>query len=435
MTTATVADVSRRTVDPSLLMSSITREAMHVAPTADGAAIDVVHADGLTLACGTGISAQCVGMTLPLRPSIPGLAAEQRRSVVCDDAPDDARAARHLRRSFGMVSLLCTPLIHDGRLLGILELCSRNRAAFTTQDTLTLSDLAGSVQGVLSTAVDISPGAGPTAETRGEQTSALIADWLNPQRAVDLSAAQRIDTTISRQAFEIYGQPIVDVSSGQAVAIEALTRFRDSTSHDPARWFDDAGRVGRGPALEIAIARRALEMYRDASLRPALAINVSAETAAAPGLRAILEQADPHDIILELTEHAPVDDYANARRQLEPLRERGIKLAIDDTGAGFSCLQHIVNLQPDLIKLDRQLISGIDSDAARQHLTDALVTFADRTGAAVVAEGIETNAELQMVRSLGVAYAQGYLTGRPTALQSLSPALSRRCHERGSRPR
>jgi EAL domain len=126
------------------------------------------------------------------------------------------------------------------------------------------------------------------------------------------------------------------------------------------------------------------------------------------------------DVILELTEHTLVDDYPAPIAALYELRRRGTRLSIDDTGSGYSSLVHILKLAPDFIKRDRDLVSGIDVDPVRRALAASLVTFAADTGAQIVAEGVETKDEVEVVRRLGVRYAQGYYLGHPSALDALA---------------
>ena len=129
---------------------------------------------------------------------------------------------------------------------------------------------------------------------------------------------------------------------------------------------------------------------------------------------------------MELTEQVRVDDYPLLSHTLEQLRSLGVRLAIDDTGAGFASLAHILKLAPDLIKLDRELTSGIDQDPVRSALGAALVSFASSTGAEIIAEGIETAGELNVLRKLGIRYGQGFLLCRPTTIDSIPSRLSRR---------
>lgn len=113
--------------------------------------------------------------------------------------------------------------------------------------------------------------------------------------------------------------------------------------------------------------------------------------------------------MLEVTEHTSVDDYAQIVAALKPLRDAGQKLAVDDAGAGYASFRHILRLQPDVIKLDISLIRQIDCYTGCRALAAALIRFADETASKIVAEGVETDAELQALRKLEVSSAQGYL--------------------------
>jgi len=146
-------------------------------------------------------------------------------------------------------------------------------------------------------------------------------------------------------------------------------------------------------------------------------------------LRDLLERADPSRIVVEVTEHAPVADYDELREALSGLRERGVRLAIDDAGAGFASLRHIIRLDPDLIKLDITLTRQIETDPVRQALAVALVSFAEQIGATVVAEGVESELELEALRRAGIRHAQGFLLGRPGPLAEVG---SGRCLEASS---
>jgi EAL domain-containing protein (putative c-di-GMP-specific phosphodiesterase class I) len=147
-----------------------------------------------------------------------------------------------------------------------------------------------------------------------------------------------------------------------------------------------------------------------------VAVNLSPETLLWPGLPdALWEAPIPLSrIVVEVTEHVPVEDYEALDGALRPLRDGGLRIAVDDAGAGYATFRHILRLTPDLIKLDRSLISGIDGDPARRALAGAVVAFAREVRGVVVAEGIERSADLAVVRRLGVDAAQGYLFSRPS---------------------
>jgi EAL domain-containing protein (putative c-di-GMP-specific phosphodiesterase class I) len=134
----------------------------------------------------------------------------------------------------------------------------------------------------------------------------------------------------------------------------------------------------------------------------------------------LIASHDPTRVILELTEHDVVDRYEPLVDTLWGLRRSGVRLSVDDAGAGFASLRHIMKLAPDFIKLDRELVSGIDLDPVRRALTRALLDFAGDTGAQVIAEGVETADELTVIRDFGVPLAQGYHLARPAPINELA---------------
>jgi EAL domain-containing protein (putative c-di-GMP-specific phosphodiesterase class I) len=186
-----------------------------------------------------------------------------------------------------------------------------------------------------------------------------------------------------------------------------------------------------GLELELSAVRRAFSKLRLISPETFLAVNVSPETLCSSALQAALDDVPCDRVVLEVTEHARVDDYAELEEVRRRLHDRGVRLAVDDTGAGISSLQHVIKLRPDVIKLDRSMIANLESDRVRRALTAALVELATGIEAVVVAEGVETPAELTALKQLKVPYGQGYLLGRPapipeqTARQSSPPRRKR----------
>jgi EAL domain-containing protein (putative c-di-GMP-specific phosphodiesterase class I) len=117
--------------------------------------------------------------------------------------------------------------------------------------------------------------------------------------------------------------------------------------------------------------------------------------------------------VVELTEHQPDDDYAVLSDALGRLRDRGIRVAVDDVGSGFASFRHVTRVKPEILKLDRSLVCGIDEDPVRQSLAGAIVAFADEVGATVVSEGIESERELDCLMGLSVGCGQGFYIARP----------------------
>jgi EAL domain-containing protein (putative c-di-GMP-specific phosphodiesterase class I) len=206
-------------------------------------------------------------------------------------------------------------------------------------------------------------------------------------------------------------QPIVDLDSGRVIGVESLARFSDCRSPDV--HFAEAGSSGGKVALELAAVRAGLERLGELPPSAYLTLNVSPETATTPELAELFEDAPTKRIVLELTEHDPVKDYGALKQRLAGLRARGLRVAIDDAGAGFASMRHVLALRPDVIKVDISIIRGIDADDQRREFVRALVSFAKATDCTLVAEGIETREELAAVRALGVAAGQGFWLGRP----------------------
>jgi diguanylate cyclase (GGDEF)-like protein len=206
-------------------------------------------------------------------------------------------------------------------------------------------------------------------------------------------------------------QPLVALATGQVSGYEALTRFRQPPKRFPDEWFNLATRVGMGGTLEAAAIKAALAIPG----RPPgtyLSLNLSPSTLTAPEVTAVLPQ-DLTGLVIEVTEHELATDDAVLAADLEALRARGARVAVDDAGAGYAGLQQLMRVAPDLIKLDRSLVQNIHEDPAKQALVDSFVRFGRRTGAQVVAEGIETEDELRVLADLDVNYGQGYYLAKP----------------------
>ena len=231
-----------------------------------------------------------------------------------------------------------------------------------------------------------------------------------------------IRVTIAKKALEVHYQPIVDLQSGGVIGVEALARFAHRPVRPPDVWFLEAASVGLGINLEVVALELALQQLHRLPPGIYLSVNVSVDALMSDAFREILGSVPAERIVLEVTEHIPIDDYAAIGSCMQSLRSNGVRLAVDDAGAGFSSLRHIVDLQPEIIKLDIGLIRGIDADPARQALARALLSFARETyHATVIAEGIETVGELEVLRRLGCPQGQGFLLGRPERLSHELP--------------
>jgi PAS domain S-box-containing protein len=230
---------------------------------------------------------------------------------------------------------------------------------------------------------------------------------------------REITAVLQSEALLVAFQPIIAIDGGQVVGVEALSRFTSRPDVTPDMVFAKAANAGLGLELELLAVRRALFEARLLDPSWYVAVNVSPSVLANPALLDAVQASgiDPARVVLEITEHASVNDYSRLDRPRQRLRELGIRLAIDDAGAGYASLKHIVTLAPDIIKIDRGLVTDIDTDRARRALVMAVVLYATEIGTTtVVAEGVETAAELQALTLLGVDAAQGYLISRPTTV-------------------
>jgi EAL domain-containing protein (putative c-di-GMP-specific phosphodiesterase class I) len=212
----------------------------------------------------------------------------------------------------------------------------------------------------------------------------------------------------------IHFQPIIDLVRGTVVGYEALARFDGYPVSDPMEWFAAAHLHGRGAELESLTLRQALTAREALPSGTFLAVNIGPDVIGHPEVERVWrEQGSLDGVVIELTEHARIDSYVALTPILDRLRRAGALIALDDAGAGYAGLQHMVGIKPHLIKLDRQLISGIDDDETKRALVEMIGAFAVRIHAEVLAEGIEEDGELETLVSLGVTLAQGYLLARP----------------------
>jgi EAL domain-containing protein (putative c-di-GMP-specific phosphodiesterase class I) len=268
-------------------------------------------------------------------------------------------------------------------------------------NTAAVKHSSGSVDFVVSSMTDV------TQRHAGELALAQARD----------EREQRIREVLDAGGPAIVFQPIVELVTGKPVGAEALARFPGRPYRPPNEWFADAAEVGLGVELELSAIRGALAELDRLPCGAYLSLNAAPSTVTSAVLHAMLGVVGVAGrVVLELTEHVGVEDYSELTEALHGLRAMGVRLAVDDAGSGFSSLQHILNLRPDIIKLDRALVEGIDTDPARRALAGSLLAFGAEIGAQVVAEGIENQREQTVLRRLGVRYGQGFHLGRPAPL-------------------
>lgn len=279
------------------------------------------------------------------------------------------------------------PIVHEGRTNGLIVVANSRMAEES------LAVLAERL---------------PVLIEVGELGGALLGPGFDQVDATS-AAALRLDGVLTSNAYRPVFQPICELGSGRVVGLEALTRFEGATADE---MFAQAGLLGRLQELEVATLTAALAAAERLPPNRWLSVNVSPALLADSATIHQLLGSSLRPIVLELSEHEAVLDYGALRDSLKRLAP-WVSLAIDDAGAGFSSLRHILETSPSWVKLDIGVVRGVDADPARQALVAGLVHFARQAGIALIAEGIETTQEHAMLKSLGVELGQGYLLARP----------------------
>ena len=249
----------------------------------------------------------------------------------------------------------------------------------------------------------------------------LFAEMLGEQLE-RTSAVQRQRTQIQQAlapgAMTMAMQPIISLADGHCTGVEALARFPVLGSA-PDVVFGLAHEAGLGAELELAAVRTALTQRRCLPADLYLSVNVGPTAIVAPGFESAIRSAGAlPGLVLEITEHVSVIEYAALRRVLAPLRAEGLRLAVDDVGAGYASLRHVLRMRPDIIKIDRSLIDGIAGDVAQRSIVTSIVLLSLDLGADIVAEGVERPADVAALADLGVDMVQGYLFARPSTERS-----------------
>jgi PAS domain S-box-containing protein len=221
----------------------------------------------------------------------------------------------------------------------------------------------------------------------------------------------------SPDCLRVLLQPIADVDQQRIAGMEALARFADEPYRPPNVWFAEAWDVGLGEDLELHAVGLAYARLPELPPHAYLAVNVSAQTLLDDRFVDLLTSLgdDARRVVVEVTEHAAIDDYTALAGVLQRIRALGARLAVDDAGAGYASMQHILRLRPDIIKLDRSIVADSDLDPARFALIGAMASFATSLGMTVVGEGVETAGELAALAENHISHAQGYYLARPAA--------------------
>ena len=289
----------------------------------------------------------------------------------------------------GFVGLLRVPIRSGGEMVAYLVIGTKDHDYSEWADSrLAVLDELGAFAGTLF---------GAQAETFGRSEA----------------TRRHVQSILDTVAYHPVFQSVVNLATGETVGYEALTRFDDGTR--PDLRFIEASSVGLQSALEIACAEAAVKAADFLPPNVWLSLNFSPETAIGGGV-AHVAAGSSRPLSIEVTEHAHIDDYETLRRAIREIP--GTRLFVDDVGAGYAGLAHILELDPDVVKLDISLVRSIDHDPARQALVSGMRYFVMHAGMTLLAEGIETRAEATTLRELGVDLGQGYLFGKPAPAPS-----------------
>jgi EAL domain-containing protein (putative c-di-GMP-specific phosphodiesterase class I) len=435
-------------LSPSRLVQRVADQATELIAGAEGVLIGFCDDGGVTYVSGTGFLTNDVGTSVNMDASLSGLAVRTRQVLRSDDTAHDPRVDLVACRRLRVASSICVPLCRGDEALGVIAVSATKTHAFGDDDVLLLRRMADSMGIGVGLAADLARvgrdllrvgrhGGGdvsPTEDISDEQWDSagrFVMSVLQPEAISRMEARHRIQMVLDHpELMTMIFQPIVDTRTGVAVGVEALARFFNQSAA-PSAWFMEAHRVGLGVELELLAVSKALACLCQLPAHWCLTVNVGPEAIVAPQFAALLARDDVHRVVMELTEHSRVADYPYLMHTVRSLRSTGARLAIDDTGAGFSSLSHILKLAPDFIKLDRELVAGIDVDPVRRVLASSLVSFAAGTGAQIVAEGVETRAEIETLQVLGVHLSQGFHLARPTGIEGLfgSLVIARQRHD------
>jgi len=380
-------------LDPSDGLDELTAEIAAEVTTLEG----IDHAG--IIAFGPGVLTYFMALAGPELPLETGRALPPARSIYLREHAEkgpwverwvprdvDGRYGLALEAA-GLRAAAYVPLRSGATLLGLLAVGSRHQHG---------AELLGQWMSALS--------------EFGALTVALIGPALATRQLAD-DVRQELLAIMQGKSFSSVFQPIVGLADRSPFAFEALTRFHDGSP--PDRRLVEAEAVGMGLRLETATLTQALKSLRLLPTGTALALNVSPAMILEGRILKRLLGPIRQAITLEVTEHRQVQDYEAVRQALRDLPAT-VGLAIDDAGAGFASLRRVIELHPDYVKLDRGLVAGLDGDLARRAVVAGMVQFAQNAGCALIAEGVETEAEHETLQQLGVEYGQGYLYGRPS---------------------
>ncbi|MGZ6543800.1 MAG: EAL domain-containing protein [Actinomycetota bacterium] len=371
-------------------------------PALRGALADLLaHEDSLVLVGEAGDADQAIELAHASRPDV----AIVDVSMPAGGGPC---AAREIIRVSPTTRVIALSAFEDRPT--VLEMLRAGAVGYLVKGTAG-QDLLGSIAKV------VDGGASLSAELIDGIVHELSSQLRREEIGHQHLAAQRgeIDRFLSGSGVTMVYQPIVELRTRAVVGMEALARFHSLPLRPPNEWFAAAVELELGIQLEMMAVRSAMTAIPHLPDGAYLSVNCSPRAAMAPELAALVD-GDASRMVVEITEHEAIEDYEVLATALEGLRHRGIRVAIDDAGAGFASLRHTLLLHPDIVKVDTSLTRNIDGDRAKRAMTSALVSFGEEMGIAIVAEGIETREELEALVTLGVPFGQGYYLAEPAPL-------------------
>lgn len=344
---------------------------------------------------------------------------------VWEDLPD---------RELSVSDSYCVRVI-DGRLPAVIPDTSRNQTTAALPITAALG--IGSYIGAPINGPDGDPvgmtsvvGRGPKPDLNDDDLTLVkqVADLIStlitpPDSGPNHGAEQRsaIRRVVAEHDFEMNFQAVHDIATGKVVGVEALARF-SCEPYRPDAFFAQAAELGLAIELERAIVARVVQIMPALPPDAFVAINISPAAALVLPWDELLANVDRSRIVLEITEHSAVPDYEALDDVMEECRTHGMRVAVDDVGAGFASFSHVLELGPEFVKIDQSITRNIDVDDARRRLAQAIAEFAGQIGATVIAEGVETQSELDAVSAAGISLAQGYYLSRPKPFEHGFPS-------------
>lgn len=409
------------TMEPVSLMGRIAEQACAFTGKADGAAVTLLRAsdDAFVTVSAHGVLSTATGFVVPHQGSFQGLAAQENHPKLIDDALTDKRLSprvRAMNKQWGTRSWAAIPLMYNGSAIGTLLLAAKKSRAFTDADIdpmLAISEFVSALIGARAQLSTLLNQVMTDGDERGQRalTARFVASVMLPEAAEVEGLQVELEALLEQaDAVSAVFQPIVHLASGRTISYEGLARFPVPSPLTPKQWFTTARRLGRGVAFEHAALKAVLATATRIPAQWPVAVNLSPSAVLDQSIQDLLTSQD-RPLIVEITEHEPFPDSLGTG--LQQLRDHGISIAVDDAGAGYASFTQLMRLRPDIIKIDGELIDGIDKDPVKRAFATALNALGAELRAKIVAEAVETSGQLDTLRRLGIEYGQGFFLGLP----------------------